>query len=598
MSQTDLLTKGKRLSLKTKAISSLILLSLLPIVGVGGIASVVSSNNLQLTEVEAQQSSTLTIGSIISDFIRLRGKDIQTIADLPIFSNSAISNKLILASQEDIFNIYVDRYRYYDSLILMDLNGNVIAASRGSSFDNNANRDYFQATLKTEKPQISKIEISRTTKQASIYFTAIVRDVNTEQLIGVIQARMPITILKSITTPTALNQSEWRLINKNTNKFVLADRKNDLDLSVSGIDSYRQLKDSDKSFTSTDRDRVTGDRKLVSVANITGGEKLTNLNLAVATFKNMKIIQDKENSVLIVLLLGMLGTGGITVGLSLFFGNRITQYIQRTIATITTSANEIVDSVQTQEVTINQQANSAIATADTINELESISTETATQAAASTTGARQALSLAEEGTQAVQKTIHEMSDLRDRVDEIALQIADLGTQTGQITTVSDLVSDLAKQTNMLALKAAVEAARAGEQGKGFGVVAGEIRKLADESKKSAQKINNLATDIQMAINRTVMTTDRGTKTATEGIQLAENTAVTFSGVTDAVNNVFLNSQQISASTKRQATAIQQVLGAMTDISQGSQESAVGMHKVKTSTRELNLIADELQAVVS
>jgi methyl-accepting chemotaxis protein len=60
----------------------------------------------------------------------------------------------------------------------------------------------------------------------------------------------------------------------------------------------------------------------------------------------------------------------------------------------------------------------------------------------------------------------------------------------------------------------------------------------------------------------------------------------------------LNSQQISSSTKRQATAIQQVLGAMNTISQGSQESAIGMHKVKTSTRELNQIADELQAAVS
>jgi methyl-accepting chemotaxis protein len=95
-----------------------------------------------------------------------------------------------------------------------------------------------------------------------------------------------------------------------------------------------------------------------------------------------------------------------------------------------------------------------------------------------------------------------------------------------------------------------------------------------------------------------MVTDRGTKTVTEGIQIAESTAVTFIGVADAVNNVFLNSQQISSSTKRQATAIQQVLGAMNNISQGSQESAVGMHKVKTSTRELNQIADELQAAVS
>jgi methyl-accepting chemotaxis protein len=95
-----------------------------------------------------------------------------------------------------------------------------------------------------------------------------------------------------------------------------------------------------------------------------------------------------------------------------------------------------------------------------------------------------------------------------------------------------------------------------------------------------------------------MVTDRGTKTATIGIQLAENTATTFVGVTNAVNNVYLNSQQISSSTKRQANAIQQVLGAMNNISQGSQESAIGMHKVKTSTYELTQIADELQAAVS
>ena len=598
MFQTSLLTKIKKNSLKTKVISTGILLSLLPVIGVGGIASVVSSNNLQRTEVEAQQSTTLTMGAIISNFLQLRSQDIQTMADLPIFSDSDISQKLTLASREAIFDINIARYRYYDSLILMDLKGNVILASKGSSLDNNANRDYFQATLKTERPQISKIEVSRTTKQASIYFTTLVRDANTEQLIGVIQARMPLNTLKDITLPSAIGQSEWQLINKNTNEFVLADRKNDFDLSVSGIDSYRQLKDSDKSFTSTEQDRVTGDRKLVSVANITSGEKLANVNLAIATFKDQKILQDKENSVLVVLLLGMIVTGGITISLSLFFANRITQYIQRTIATIMTSANEIVDTVQTQEIAVNEQANSAIATTDTINELESISTETAEQASASADGARQALSLAEAGTQAVQKTIQEMSDLRERVNEIAAQIAALGAQTGQITSVSDLVSDLAKQTNMLALKAAVEAARAGEQGKGFGVVASEIRKLADESKKSAQKINNLATDIQTAIDRTVMTTARGTKTVTDGIQLAENTAVTFNGVTDAVNNVFLNSQQMSARTKRQATAIQQVLGAMTTISEGSQESAVGMHRVKTSTRELNLIADELQAAVS
>ena len=133
MFQTSLLTKIKKNSLKTKVISTGILLSLLPVIGVGGIASVVSSNNLQRTEVEAQQSTTLTMGAIISNFLQLRSQDIQTMADLPIFSDSDISQKLTLASREAIFDINIARYRYYDSLILMDLKGNVILASKGSS---------------------------------------------------------------------------------------------------------------------------------------------------------------------------------------------------------------------------------------------------------------------------------------------------------------------------------------------------------------------------------------------------------------------------------------------------------------------------------
>jgi methyl-accepting chemotaxis protein len=299
----------------------------------------------------------------------------------------------------------------------------------------------------------------------------------------------------------------------------------------------------------------------------------------------------------LVLLLGMLVAGGTTIGLSLLLGNRATKFIIEMADTIVNSSGAIVDTVQLQELTVNIQANSAIETSNTVNQLGAISLQSAEQAEASSNGARQALSLAEEGTESVKQTLKGMNGLREKVDNIAQQIVNLSEQTGQITIVSDLVADLASQTNMLALNAAVEAARAGEQGKGFSVVAGEIRKLADQSKKSADKINALAEDIQTAINRTVMVTDEGTKTVQEGIDLAEETASTFVGVTDAVNNVFLNSQQISTSAKQQAIAIEQVLSSMMMISQGSQESAVGMHQVKMTTRELTQVADELKAAV-
>ena len=452
---------------------------------------------------------------------------------------------------------------------------------------------------------ISDPGISKSTGKLAIHLAAPIKDLATGQIIGVVRTRVLVDGLAVALKNFQSKHDDYHILDRRTGKIFISsngdytNKSEDADIIAAREKGELVRHPTARTVASTNvNPNDPGNRvELMTAAPFDKIEGMQKLPWVAISVIDEDAAYVELQGLLVTILAGAGFTALLTVALSTFFADRIVKYIQRTIATITTSANEIVDSVQTQEISINEQANSAIATADTINELESISTETATQAAASTTGAKQALSLAEEGTQAVQKTIHEMSDLRDRVDEIALQIADLGTQTGQITTVSDLVSDLAKQTNMLALKAAVEAARAGEQGKGFSVVAGEIRKLADESKKSAQKINNLATDIQMAINRTVMTTDRGTKTASEGIQLAENTAVTFIGVTDAVNNVFLNSEQISASTKRQATAIQQVLGAMTNISQGSQESAVGMHKVKTSTRELNLIADELQAVV-
>jgi methyl-accepting chemotaxis protein len=173
----------------------------------------------------------------------------------------------------------------------------------------------------------------------------------------------------------------------------------------------------------------------------------------------------------------------------------------------------------------------------------------------------------------------------------------LSEQTNQIGGISGLVGHLANQTNMLALNAAVEAARAGEHGKGFGVVAREIRLLADQSKKSAEKINALVTDIQAAINTTVMVTDEGRKKVDLGMQLVQETAETFIGVTDSINNVFLNSQQISLSSKQQAIAMQQVVDAMNAINMGAKESASGITQVKVSTQQLKEAAQELKAVV-
>ncbi len=609
---TKFWNKVSTLSFKTKATLLAIGLGTIPIVATGTFNYLQIRSTIEQQTIKTQTARAESIADKLNRFIFERNGDIEIMSALPLFTDPKLSASASVATKASILDQFVTSYRVYDSVAVFDLKGEPLVQSKGAKLTNHLDRQYFQSVLKTGKTVISDPELSKSTGKFVVHFAAPIRNLATGQTIGVIRTRTPVDRLETVIKNFANKSEDYHILDRKSNKLFISSNGEYTNQSETPDMEQSRLKGGIVLHTNRVSDHK---QRAMNASDTTKGSERDHIELfSAAPFNKLEGMQalpwtaivtiDRDaayaelQGLLLTILTGAGFTTLFTVAFSTFFADRIAKYIQRAIATITNSANEIVDTVQLQEINVNEQANSAIATTDTINELESISTQTAAQASASATGARQALTLAEDGTRSVQETLKGMSGLRTSVDEIATQIINLGEQTGQITNVSDLVADLAKQTNMLALKAAVEAARVGEQGKGFGVVAGEIRKLAEESKKSAQKINTLATDIQVAINRTVMATDRGTKTVTEGIQLAENTAATFVGVTDAVNNVFLNSQQISSSAKQQATAIQQVLGAMTNISQGSQSSAVGMHKVKTSTRELNQIADELQAVVN
>lgn len=271
--------------------------------------------------------------------------------------------------------------------------------------------------------------------------------------------------------------------------------------------------------------------------------------------------------------------------------------LKNTVSSLTSSSTQIATTIAQQERIASQQATSVNETTATMDELEASSRHAAEQAKAAVEDAKKAFTASEAGAQAVGEGLQGMFDLEKKVDAIAEQIVSLSGQASQIGDISQLVIDFANQTNMLALNSSVEAVRAGEHGKGFAVVANEIRKLADQSQQSADKINTLVSEIQKAVNQTVMVAEEGTKTVKTGVKIARRTEVAFSQVKDAVNQVVLNNQQVSLNLKQQFDAIQQVVDAMNVINQGAKETASGLGQTKAGTEYLNEAALGLQKIV-
>jgi len=349
--------------------------------------------------------------------------------------------------------------------------------------------------------------------------------------------------------------------------------------------------------------KLSQQAKLIRVKFITS-EKAT---LAVAAYNRKQAdnaYQTAQNDISktqVAVLLGMT-VGPLTaiilgIALSIAIAKPLDKALKGIINMIVSSSTDIAATIEQQERIAVQQAASVNQTTTTMDELGASSRQSAMQAESALENASHVLNMAAEGSKVVQKTQQGMLTLTEKVGGIAEQVLHLSQQTNQIANITNLVSDLANQTNMLAINATVEAVRAGEQGKGFGVVAREIRRLADQSKQSAAEINDLINDIQNAINKTVMVTDEGNTTLDNSLKLTEGTAETFNHVANAINSVVVSSQQIYLNTKQQALAIEQVVDAMNALNKGAGEAASGITQSRIGTQKLNQAALNLRYVV-
>lgn len=266
-----------------------------------------------------------------------------------------------------------------------------------------------------------------------------------------------------------------------------------------------------------------------------------------------------------------------------FILRQVVKPIDRVATDISASSAQIASTVEEQERVANQQAASVNQTTTTMNELGASSRQAATQAEAAADRAQELLLLAVGDRNQTGQNWQQESGLQQKSAQTSQQVIKLTQQLNQINNITNAVGKLANQTNMLALNAAVEAVRSGDNGKGFGVIAAEIRKLADQSGKAAEEISALIADIKQAANSTVTVTEESTNSVEQMVV--------------AIDDIAANVQQISLSAKQQAIAIQQSVEAMHSINQGASETANGIAQTQLSVQQLNQGAQTLKRLV-
>ncbi len=287
----------------------------------------------------------------------------------------------------------------------------------------------------------------------------------------------------------------------------------------------------------------------------------------------------------------------IALVLGAWIAARISRSIGEAIAGMSTSSAEIAATVDEHERVVTQQAAAVNETTSTVEELGASSRQSATQAESMAGAAKQSLDVTQDGIRLANQVATSMTGMKQKVGSVAEQILRLSEQAAQIGGIAKVVGELAGETNMLALNAAVEAARAGEHGKGFAVVAAEVRKLADQSKKSAERANALVAEIQKATNSAVMVTEEGSRTAEEVGAIIDKTIAAFGSISTTANSVAVGAQQVLLNSRQQAAALGQVTEAMKSLAAGSTQMAAGTAQTKMGVRKLNSVALDLKAMV-
>ncbi|MBN2383516.1 hypothetical protein JXQ70_11590 [bacterium] len=279
---------------------------------------------------------------------------------------------------------------------------------------------------------------------------------------------------------------------------------------------------------------------------------------------------------------------------------RISQLIVKMIDLsrhINQTSTEILGSSKEQAAYFDEQAASISETTATMEELATVTKQIASNAEQVVKVTEQTSTNAENGYRSVLDTIKSMKEIKEKNETSAKEIISLGEKSQKIGQVMRIITGIASQTKLIAFNASIEASAAGEIGKRFGVVATEVRRLAEDVVKSTDIIKKIITEIQKSTNRLVFVSEEETKKIDEGVHLSEVSGDSLKEILQIVNKSLQSAKQISLITQQQKTASDQVVSHLKEISVGAGESVKSSKNINTVILQLDELSKDLNTLV-
>ena len=275
------------------------------------------------------------------------------------------------------------------------------------------------------------------------------------------------------------------------------------------------------------------------------------------------------------------------------------------VTTINNTASEVSRSTEkTQNTAIeladasNKQAREIASASAAVTDMAESILAVSNDADNSVQVAHQSVNIAQKGAQVVRNTIGSMENIRETIQETSKRIKRLGESSQEIGDIVGLITEIADQTNILALNAAIQASTAGDAGRGFAVVADEVQRLAERAGNATKQIEGLVNTIQADTNEAVKSMEMSTAGVVSGASMAEESGVALKEI-ESVNTELSNLiKGISDSTRQQSRVALSVSDSMGVIQEITLQTSEGTDETSTSLAALNELSGELGRSVS